>query len=34
MNKAIRWRIVTLQSILVLVLAGASGFLFYEGTTS
>ncbi len=31
MNKAIRWRIVTLQSILVLVLAGASGFLFYEG---
>ena len=32
MNKAIRWRIVTLQSILVLVLAGASGFLFYEGS--
>jgi hypothetical protein len=31
MNKAIRWRIITLQSILVLVLAGASGFLFYEG---
>ena len=31
MNKAIRWRIVTLQSILVLVLAGSSGFLFYEG---
>jgi len=31
MNKAIRWRIVTLQAILVVVLAGASGFLFYEG---
>jgi hypothetical protein len=30
-NKAIRWRIVTLQSILVLVLAGSAGFLFYEG---
>jgi hypothetical protein len=32
MNKAIRWRIITLQSILVLVLAGASGFAFYEGS--
>ncbi len=31
MNNTIRWRIITLQSILVLVLAGASGFLFYEG---
>lgn len=31
MNKAIRWRIITLQSMLVLILAGASGFLFYEG---
>ena len=31
MNKAIRWRIITLQSILVLVLAGASGFLVFEG---
>jgi hypothetical protein len=31
MNKAIRWRIITLQSILVLVLAGASGFLIFEG---
>jgi len=30
-NKAIRWRIITLQSMLVLILAGASGFLFYEG---
>ena len=32
MNKSIRWRIITLQAILVLVLAGASGFLFYEGS--
>jgi hypothetical protein len=32
MNKAIRWRIITLQSVLVLVLAGASGFLLYEGS--
>lgn len=32
MNKAMRWRIITLQSVLVLVLAGASGFLFYEGS--
>jgi hypothetical protein len=32
MNKAIRWRIITLQSVLVLVLAGASGFLFFEGS--
>ena len=31
MNKSIRWRIITLQSILVLVLAGAAGFLVYEG---
>jgi hypothetical protein len=31
MNKAIRWRIITLQSMLVLILSGASGFLFYEG---
>jgi hypothetical protein len=30
-NKAIRWRIITLQSILVVVFAAASGFLFYEG---
>ena len=32
MNKAIRWRIITLQSILVVVFAAASGFLFYEGS--
>jgi hypothetical protein len=31
MNKAIRWRIVSLQAMLVLILASASGFLFYEG---
>ena len=31
MNKAIRWRIVSLQAMLVLILAGASGFLFFEG---
>ena len=31
MNKAIRWRIVSLQAMLVIILAGASGFLFYEG---
>ena len=32
MNKAIRWRIVSLQAMLVLILGGASGFLFYEGS--
>jgi hypothetical protein len=32
MNKAIRWRIITLQALLVLILTGASGFLFYEGS--
>src|SRR5580765_26647 len=31
MNAAIRWRIVSLQTMLVVILAGASGFLFYEG---
>lgn len=31
MNKAIRWRIISLQAMLVLILASASGFLFYEG---
>jgi hypothetical protein len=30
-NSAIRWRIVTLQTMLVVILAAASGFLFYEG---
>ena len=30
MNGAIRWRIVSLQAVLVLVLAFCSGFLFYE----
>ena len=32
MNTAIRWRIITLQSVLVVVLAAASGFAFFEGT--
>ena len=32
MNNSIRWRIVSIQALLVLVLAGASGFLFYEGS--
>src|SRR6202162_2355099 len=31
-NKAIRWRIVSLQAMLVIILMGASGFLFYEGS--
>lgn len=31
MNAAIRWRIVSLQAMLVVILAAASGFLFYEG---
>lgn len=32
MNKAIRWRIISIQAILVFILASASGFLFYEGS--
>lgn len=32
MNKAIRWRIISLQAMLVVILASASGFLFYEGS--
>jgi hypothetical protein len=32
MNSAIRWRIISLQAMLVLILAAASGFLFYEGS--
>jgi hypothetical protein len=31
-NKEIRWRIISLQAMLVIILAGASGFLFYEGS--
>lgn len=31
MNSAIRWRIVTLQAIMVVVLAAASGFALYIG---
>ena len=32
MNKEIRWRIISLQAMLVIILMGASGFLFYEGS--
>ena len=32
MNKAIRWRIISLQAMLVVILAAASGFLFFQGT--
>jgi hypothetical protein len=32
MNSAVRWRIVSLQAMLVVILAAASGFLFYEGS--
>ncbi len=31
MNSAIRWRIITLQAVLVVVFAAASAFAFYEG---
>ena len=31
MNKAIRWRIISLQAMLVVILAASSGFLFYQG---
>jgi len=31
-NKSIRWRIISLQAALVVILASASGFLFYEGS--
>jgi hypothetical protein len=31
-NKSIRWRIVSLQAMMVIILAAASGFLFYEGS--
>src|SRR5579864_9121936 len=32
MNSAIRWRIITLQAFMVVVLAGAAAFAFAEGT--
>ena len=32
MNKAIRWRIISLQAMLVVILATASGFLFFQGS--
>ncbi len=31
MNSAVRWRIISIQAVLVIVLAFCSGFLFYEG---
>lgn len=31
MNSAIRWRIISLQAAMVIVLAAAAGFAFYEG---
>ena len=31
MNTAIRWRIITLQTVMVVVLAAAGGFALYEG---
>ena len=31
MNKAIRWRIISLQAMLVIILAASSGFLFFQG---
>jgi hypothetical protein len=31
MNAAIRWRIISLQAMVVVIVAAASGFLFYEG---
>jgi hypothetical protein len=31
-DKSIRWRIVSLQAMMVIILMGASGFLFYEGS--
>jgi hypothetical protein len=30
-NKAIRWRIISLQAMLVIILAASSGFLFFQG---
>jgi hypothetical protein len=32
MNSAIRWRIISLQSAMVIVLAAAAGFALYEGS--
>ena len=31
MNSAIRWRIISLQAAMVIILAAAAGFAFYEG---
>ena len=32
MNKAVRWRILSLQAMMVVILAASAGFLFYEGS--
>ncbi|HEX9094826.1 MAG TPA: hypothetical protein VF990_01860 [Candidatus Dormibacteraeota bacterium] len=32
MNQAVRWRIISLQAMLVIILAACAGFLFYEGS--
>ncbi|HSP10333.1 MAG TPA: hypothetical protein VLU92_12145, partial [Candidatus Dormibacteraeota bacterium] len=32
MNSAIRWRIISLQAAMVIVLAAAAGFALYEGS--
>ncbi len=32
MNSAIKWRIISLQAVLVIVFAAAAGFAFYEGS--
>jgi predicted outer membrane lipoprotein len=31
-NKAVRWRILSLQAMMVVILAASAGFLFYEGS--
>ena len=32
MNKAVRWRIISLQAMMVVILSASAGFLFYEGS--
>jgi predicted outer membrane lipoprotein len=32
MNKAVRWRILSLQAMMVIILSASAGFLFYEGS--
>jgi predicted outer membrane lipoprotein len=31
-NKAIRWRILSIQAMMVIILSASAGFLFYEGS--